>query len=90
MSRTTTTIRGKEYPKNGKTKRVSTPKDAPKDKFKKDFGFTSGTHSRFDELTEKQKKGQTYPIKGEDYIKYGYGNGTAKTKRVKNYKKEIE
>jgi hypothetical protein len=90
MSRTVTQIRGKEFPKGRKTKRVSTPKDAPKDKFKKDFGFTSGTHSQFDNAPEKYKKGRTYPIKGEDYIKYGYGNGTAKTKRVKNYKKEID
>jgi hypothetical protein len=89
MSRTTTNINGTEYPKNGKTKRVTVPKDAPKTKFKKDFGFTSGTHSKFDELPEDMKTGN-YAVKGRDYIKYGYGNGTKKENRVKNYKKEIE
>ena len=90
MSRTTAYIRGKEYPKGRKTKRVSTPKDAPKSKFKKHFGFASGTHSDFDNAPEKYKKGRTYPEKGKDYVKYGYGKGVRKDNRVKNYKKEIE
>jgi len=90
MSRTITTIRGKDYPKSDKTKRATTPKDAPKSKTKKHFGFTSGTHSQFDKLTEKQKDGRNYPVKGKDYIKYGYGNGVSKSKKVKGYKKEIE
>lgn len=78
MSRTIHTFKGKKFP--AKTRK--------KQKDKKCFGFTSGTHSHFDELTEKQKGGRNYPVKGKDFIKYGYGNGSVR--RVKNYKMEIE
>jgi hypothetical protein len=71
---------GEEFP--AKTKKAF--------KDKKHFGFTSGTHSQFDNAPEKYKKGRTYPVKGEDYVKYGYGNGTNKENRTKGFKKEIE
>ena len=36
-------------------------------------------------------KDKTYPIKGEDYIKYSYGNGTTKeTKRKHKSSRNIE
>ncbi len=91
MSRTTTEIRGKKFPKSKKTQRYSTPKNAPKDaKGRKFFGFTSGTHSHFDELNDKQKDGRSYPVKGKDFIKYDYGNLTKKENRSKHYRKEID
>lgn len=83
MSRTTTKINNKDYPRSKKTQRTKLPKGIKSDK--KDFGFTYGVHSKFD--TSGKKK---YPVKGVDYIKDGYGNGTKKENRVKNYKKEIE
>ena len=43
---------------------------------------------RFEELPEERKDGKNYPVKGEDFIKYGYGNGTKKENRTKGYKKE--
>jgi hypothetical protein len=90
MSRTKTVIEGVEYPKSKKTSRIMPKKNMPKSKFKKHFGFTSGTHSQFDLLTDEQKEGRNYPIKGKDFIKYGYGSGIKKSKKTKNYKKEIE
>lgn len=33
---------------------------------------------------------KTYPEKNIDYVKYGYGKGTKKENRTKNYKREIE
>lgn len=85
MSRTKVKIRGKEYAKGKQTERPRIPKDAPKSKLKKHFGHTSGTHSNFEPTAEKN-----YPVKNEDFIKYGYGNGTKKEKKTKHYKKEIE
>jgi len=37
---------------------------------------------------ERESTTKTYPVKGVDFIKYGYGKGTKK--KVKNYKKEID
>lgn len=34
-------------------------------------------------------KDKTHPIKGEDFIKYGYGNGM-KNKNIKHYKQDLE
>ena len=85
MSRTVVKIREEKYPKGKQTERVKIPKNAPKSKFKKDFGNTAGAHSRFEPTENKN-----YPTKGEDFIKYGYGSGVSKKKKVKNYKKEIE
>lgn len=45
--------------------------------------FTSTT-------VERETKTKTYPEKGVDFVKYGYGNSTKKEKRVKNYQREIE
>lgn len=84
MSRTKVKIREEEFTKGKKTERTKTPKNAPK-KGKKFFGFTSGSHSRFEPTAEKN-----YPVKNEDFVKYGYGNGTKKDKKTKHYKKEIE
>jgi len=96
MSRTKREFKGKEY--NDKSKK--------KKKDKKHFGFTSGTHSKFEETKEhweeraenendeiakrrtEKLKDKKYPVKGEDYIKYGYGNGSKK--KIKNYKKDGE
>jgi hypothetical protein len=39
---------------------------------------------------ERDASQKTYAVKNKDYVKYGYGNGTKKENRVKNYKKEIE
>lgn len=39
--------KGKKYPKSKKTQRNKKPKDTPKDG-KKFFGYTDGTHSKFD------------------------------------------
>lgn len=88
MSRTKVNIRGVEYPKGRKTERGVLPKNAPKNKTKKWFGFTNGAHSRFEDLPDEMKDGKNYPVKGEDFIKYGYGNGTKKENRIKGYKKE--
>ena len=88
MSRTVVKINGVEYPKNKKTERHTIPKG--KKMGRKWFGFTSGVHIQFEELPKERKKGKTYPVKGEDFIKYGYGNGTKKENRTKGFKKEIE
>ena len=70
-------------------------------KNKKQFGFTSGTHSDFEKFKEywrkraedpsdeiaqrrwESLKDQTYPVPGEDYVKYGYGNGMKKETKKK-------
>jgi hypothetical protein len=76
-------------------------KTLKKRKDKKHFGFTSGTHSQFEEMKEywrqraqdpsdnlaqkrwEELKDKTYPEKGEDYVKYGYGNGMKKETKKK-------
>lgn len=39
---------------------------------------------------KKNENNRTYALPGIDYVKYGYGNGTKKENRTKNYKREIE
>lgn len=65
-------------------------KSRRKTKDKKFFGYTSGTHSRFELLSEGQKQDHSYAVKGIHYIKYGYGNRVSKQNRNKNYKKVIQ
>jgi len=78
MSRSTTLINGKKYPRNKKSSRHKIPKNAPKEAHgKKWFGWTDGDHKKEN------------AVKNVDYIKYGYGNGVKKENRTKNYKKEI-
>lgn len=43
-----------------------------------------------DKTIEREVIQKTYPEKNIDYVKYGYGNGTKKQNRIKNYKREIE
>jgi hypothetical protein len=100
MSRTIRKFQDKTFP----DKKRKDHKDV------KHFGFTSGTHSQW-EQSKKYLKAQykdlpedhlmrplikkrldamgTYPVKGEDFIKYGYGKGIRKENKSKHFKKEI-
>jgi hypothetical protein len=92
MSRTLRKVKGK---------RVARDKSKRKPKDRKDFGYTSGTHSKWDEYKAELKKraedpndplrehyaqryaeikDKSYPEKGVDYIKYGYGKQKKETK----------
>lgn len=70
MSRTLRSYKGVDYI-------PSSTEQKPKQKKTKFMGFTSGTHSR--------KEDDQYPVKGEDYIKYGY---PARFEKINNIKAE--
>lgn len=90
MSRSKHIVNGKEFP--AKTRK--------KYKDRKFFGFTDGLHSQFENAKKAyEEDGRptykriasemgTYPVKGKDFIKYGYGRGSKK--KVKNHGKEKE
>ena len=92
MGNTTKKYKGKKH----------TAKDQKKPKDKKDFGNTSGTHSdklysyiEKDGKIVKQRKGKDEkadkaPVKGKDFIKYGYPFETRKKKVINNLQKERE
>jgi hypothetical protein len=92
MSKTLKEYKGKKYK----------AKDPKKRKDKKHFGETSGSHSNKlynyiekDGRIVKQRKGKDAkadeaPVKGKDFIKYGYPFEMRKGKVVKNLQKERE
>lgn len=103
MSRTTHDIRGTKYPaktrrKIGKTKFFGYT-DGVHSRFVGDAlpGVDEDRNIHLDIVAEftqtsipKEVVRRSYPIKGVDYVKDGYGNGIRRENRSKHYKKEIE
>lgn len=96
MSKTTKSYKGKKY----KSRKADNKKKAKGEK--KFFGFTSGQHSRgvydheyvTDEKTGKKKlvhvKTDRAPVKGKDFVKYGWPLETRNKKTLKNRDMERE
>jgi hypothetical protein len=88
MSKSTKTFKGKKY-KPRKSENKSKSKGD-----KKFFGFTSGAHSRG--ITDHEiidgkivyTKSDRAPIKGKDFVKYGYPMETRNKKVIQNLEKE--
>lgn len=81
MSKTKKEYKGEEY----------TAKDRKKYKDKKHFGETSGSHSRTEDNIDHKKgvrRTNETPIKGKDFIKYGYPSEMRDGKVIKNLQKE--
>ena len=90
MSKTTKKVQGKTY-KPRKKDNKSKSKGA-----KKFFGHTSGAHSRGKYKREYTDNGIVYtklddaPVKGEDFVKYGYPMETRSKKVIKALQQERE
>ena len=84
MSRTKRKYKGIEYPDSSRKRR----------KDKKFFGFTSGQHSRgiVDISIENGKviytKSDRTPIKGEDFVKYGWPLELRNKNEIVKYEKD--
>lgn len=100
MSRTTQTFKGKKYPAKTRKKLVDKKSmgftsglhsqfEKVKALLKKQFEETDPASPFYPTIKRhwERIKDKTYPKKGVDYVKYGYGKGIKKENKIKNHEK---